>query len=55
MCVCVCVQCVSGAHRGRKRPSDLMELELQLVVSHHVSAGNQNRCSGRTTHDLNSE
>lgn len=29
---------VSGAHGGQKKASDL-ELELHVVVSHHVGAG----------------
>jgi hypothetical protein len=38
--------------RDQKRESDCLELELQMVVSHHVDAGNQtqvlcksNKCS----------
>lgn len=30
-----------GAHRGQKRVSDQMELELQVVVSCHVTAVKQ--------------
>jgi hypothetical protein len=36
----VCVPHVPCAYRGQKRVSDLMELELQISVSHHVDAGN---------------
>jgi hypothetical protein len=25
---------IAGGHRGKKRPSDPLELELQVVVSH---------------------
>ena len=32
--------CVSGAHRGQKTIPDCLELELQMVVSCHVGAGN---------------
>ena len=32
--------CVSGTRGGQKRVSDLLELELRMVVSHHVDAGN---------------
>ena len=32
--------CVSGSHGSQKRTSDLLELELQVAVSHHVGAGN---------------
>lgn len=48
--VCVCVRgrggeglsvCVPvpGAHRGQKRPSDTLKMELGMVVSHHVASG----------------
>ena len=30
-----------GAHGDQKRPSDALELELQVVVSHHVGARNR--------------
>jgi hypothetical protein len=49
MSVCTCVY---GACRGHKRASDLLKLEAQVVVSHHVGSGNQtwvlcksNQCS----------
>lgn len=29
-----------GAYRGQKRVLELLELELEMVVSHHVGAGN---------------
>jgi hypothetical protein len=32
--------CVSGSHGSQNRTSDLLELELQVAVSHHVGAGN---------------
>jgi hypothetical protein len=38
---CLCVMCVCGVLRGQKRDTEYLELELQLFVSHHVSAGNQ--------------
>jgi hypothetical protein len=31
---------VYSAHRGQKRASESLELELQMAVSCHVSAGN---------------
>lgn len=34
--VCVCTMCVSDAHRGHKRVSEPLELELQMVVSFQV-------------------
>jgi hypothetical protein len=48
MCVIVlpaCMQsrtmCVPDACGGQKRMPNPLELELQVVVSHHVGAGNQ--------------
>lgn len=46
MCVdvfpaCKSVHHVCIVHRDQKRASDLLELELQTVLSHHVDAGNQ--------------
>ena len=36
-----CVPCgIPGAYRSQKMVSDLLELELQMVVSPHTSAGN---------------
>lgn len=32
--------CVSGAWRGKKMALDALKLELQMVVCHHVGAGN---------------
>ena len=39
--MCMCTMCVSVAGRGQKRVSDPLELELQMVVSHHVGAENK--------------
>lgn len=33
---CVCVHMSTGAHGGQKRASDILELELQAVVSQPV-------------------
>lgn len=47
MCKCRCLHastcsmCISGAHRGKKTLSYPVEQELQMLVSHHVGAGNQ--------------
>lgn len=46
MCVDVFPACKSMYHicifhRDQKRASDLLELELETVLSHHVDAGNQ--------------
>lgn len=42
MCVYQCTTEVPGACEG-KRTSSSLELKLQMVVSHHVSAENQTR------------
>lgn len=36
MCVHVCTACVSGVLGSQKRASDALEVELWMVVSHHV-------------------
>lgn len=38
--VCLCTIYVPNALGGQKRVSDNPEVELQIVVSHHVGAGN---------------
>jgi hypothetical protein len=52
--VCMCTTCVPGACRGQKRALHLLDLELWMVVGHHVDAGNlsstpfifcKNKCS----------
>ena len=40
---CLIYGCVPGAHRGQKRASDTLELELQMVESHHVGVKNRSR------------
>jgi hypothetical protein len=37
----MCTPCVLSALGGQREASDLLELELQMVVSDHVGAGNQ--------------
>lgn len=39
-CMSVYEQCVCNARGGQKREGDPLGLELQIVVNHHVSAGN---------------
>ena len=36
LCVYMCTKCLSGACGGQKKASDLLELELQVVVSNHM-------------------
>ena len=38
MYISIPVSC--NAHRGQKKALDPLELELYIVVSHHVGAGN---------------
>ena len=40
-CIYVCVLQMCIAFRGPKRVLNLLGLELQAVVSHHVGAGNR--------------
>lgn len=37
----LCATSVPAAYRGQKRVSDLLELQLQMIMNHHVGAGNQ--------------
>lgn len=41
MNVCLCTTQKASVHRDQKDPSDPLELELLMVVSHHVGAGTQ--------------
>ena len=41
------------AQESQKRTSDLLKLEIQTVVSHHVGAGTQPRSSARAASDPN--
>lgn len=56
----VCTICVSGAQISQKRVLYPLELELKLVSSHHVGAGDQpypqqkqqlSHCSSAKNHD----
>ena len=37
----MCTMYVVGAHRGQKRASDSLEVELQMVVNYQAGAGKQ--------------
>lgn len=39
-CIYVCVPFECSSHRGQKRVSDLLEMELQMVVKCHVGVVN---------------
>jgi hypothetical protein len=50
--VCIHTTCMSGACGGQKQKPGPLEMELQMIVSHHVGARNQtwvlsksNKCS----------
>lgn len=36
----MCITCMSGALGDQKKVTDLLELELQMAVNYHSSAGN---------------
>jgi hypothetical protein len=38
-CICMYTTCVPSAYSDQKRALDTLVLGLQLVVTHHVSAG----------------
>ena len=38
---CLCTLCVPDACGGQKKVSDLLDLELQMIVSCHVGAGSR--------------
>lgn len=44
--------CMSGVQRGQKRLLDALELELWIVVSHHVVLGTESEPSARATRAL---
>ena len=41
--------CVPATHRDQSRSSDLLELELQMVVNCYVDVGMETRPSARTS------
>lgn len=43
--VYLCTTCGPGAQGTQKRASDRLKLKLQMVVTHHVGAGNQTETS----------
>lgn len=53
MCMSVLSECVSGAHGVQKRTSDTLKLGLQMIVSHHVNAGNWTRIFGKSSRCAN--
>lgn len=44
----VCEPCVYSDHRGQKMGWDPLDLELQVVVSEHVSAGYKTQVLSRS-------
>lgn len=40
-CMYICVSCVCLVSEDQRRASDPLDLELHVVVSHYVGAGNQ--------------
>lgn len=47
--LCICTMCVPGAIGGQKGSMDPLELELWMVVNHHVGAGNRTQVLSKTT------
>lgn len=39
----ICTMHVPGTKRSWEKVLDLLELELQMVLSHHVGSGNQTK------------
>lgn len=39
--LCMCTTDVLGVHGDHKKASDLLELELRMVVKHYVDVGDQ--------------
>lgn len=48
-----CTMRVPGALKGQKWALDPLELEFQMVGSHHMGAGKHPRSPGRRTSALN--
>jgi hypothetical protein len=52
---CLCTLYMPDIYRGQRKIADLTELELQIVVNHHVSVGNRiknSHCSEHLMHLL---
>jgi hypothetical protein len=48
----VCAPCVYSVHGDQKRSLDAQELELQTIVNHHVSAGNETQVLWKSSQHL---
>lgn len=53
MHVCLCTAYLPSDHRGQKKGSYTLELELQMIVDHHEGYGNQILVICNSSHDLN--
>lgn len=51
--VCLCTIYMLGVHSGRKVGLDFLTLKLQMVMNHHVCAGNRAQTSVRAARVLN--
>lgn len=40
--MCIDIMCVPNTCKDQERALDTLELELQIVMSHHAGAGNKN-------------
>jgi hypothetical protein len=54
-CIYVCVPCAYSDHRGQKKPSNPMGLQLESIVNHHIIwvLGTEPGSSGRAASTLN--
>jgi hypothetical protein len=53
MCLCVSVCCVCArTFKGQKRASNILELELQMVVKHLLSAANLTQAFPRSSEQV---
>jgi hypothetical protein len=48
----VCTLCACSAHKGQKRASDHLKLEMQMVVRHHVGTSHRTQVQWVSTGDL---
>lgn len=50
--VCLCTTCMLSAVEARRRCSIPWELKLQVVINHHMGAGNQTCMLGKRSNDV---
>lgn len=45
--VCMCTTFMPDSYRGQKRASNVLELELQMIMSYNVSYGSKTQFSSK--------